>query len=299
MPFKHLAKQSKMFETEQLLRRLKTLNSIAHIIRSLKAISSIRWQRAYKQLGDIETYSATILYEFKLALNLQKKDTSEEISQTAPIGLIVISADKGLCGGFNISITRFAQQYIETLQSEGKSVKLITLGRYAQKFFKNKSTDILYSQPISQSYGISHEMSRELCEKIFQFYEEGTVSEWVIIYNKFHSFSKTDKHIEKILPPDLNLDEDISTLEYQLWIDSDIVEIQEHLFFEYFVSRFYLAINESLSAEHSARIQAMTLAEDNIKKKDAKIRLDLNIARQEEINTELLDIISGVRASAV
>lgn len=290
-----------MSETEKYHRKLTTLKTIQHIIRSLKIMSVIRWRRIYSQLANIENYANTIYKEFNLVMNLQLKNASpspskQDQNDVGCVGVIVLTSDKGLCGGFNISMTRFAEDYLKTLEKENKAIKLITLGQYAHHYFSARSYDILYSETISQAYGLTHDKSRDLCEKILSYYEAGIVSELVIVCHQFISFAKTEKKIMKIFPPEIDLMEDISTLEDRYCIDDNLQEIEELLFFEYFASRFYMAINDSLCAEHSARIQAMSMAEDNIQKKEKEIRLHLNMARQEEINEELLDIITGVRA---
>jgi len=283
--------------------RLQSLKDIKHLLRSVRAMSAIRWRRAKRHLEVAENYAACVDIQLSTlvtrtgsltgALPGSREQASKERKQ---VGVITLTSDRGLCGSFNTGLIEKAMEVTKILQGKNKAVKIISLGGYGEQLFRRAGYDIFFSEKISASQGVSFVNMRKVIAHIRAFYESRTIHELNILYNQFNYFgSYTPKSIQ-ILPPKLtdikhtpeNLDEDFI-------INSDPKELESFLLWEHLASRLYLAYIESTVSEHSARLQTMDSAISNLDDRMADLEIKYHSIRQEKITQDVLEVQSNLR----
>ncbi|MEA3560178.1 MAG: ATP synthase F1 subunit gamma [Candidatus Omnitrophota bacterium] len=206
------------------------------------------------------------------------------------VGLIVVTSDKGLCGGFNSDIFRKFQEFISPLRNV--KIKLVCFGRKGIFFFKSEnSAELLRSfdssikkEPLSNCRDISSELADMFINK--------KIDSLHIIYSKFRMHLLGKVAVEQLLPVGLKKQKKISRVRDYMYEPCPEV-VLDKLFREYLAAQVYQAILESNTAEEMARMFAMKQASDNAKEVIRKLTLSYHKTRQTVITKEILDIITA------
>jgi F-type H+-transporting ATPase subunit gamma len=218
--------------------------------------------------------------------------------------LVVATADRGLCGGFNSSIVRMAREHIVRLQSEGKTVKIMTVGKkgheqlarlYGDLIVERVSFEDIKTVGFDEAYGISN--------KLLEMYEDGQFDKALVFYGAFQSVISQVPTAQQIIPaepPKADETGDMSggitgekpPYEYE----PDEEEILETLLPRYVAVQVFRALLENAASEQGARMSAMDNATRNAGDMIDKLNLQYNRARQAQITTELVEIIAGAES---
>ena len=287
-----------MAQITEIEARLKNLRGIEHLIRSMRAMAAIRWRRARHRLGQAQTYAAEVERLLNIAVQYPSPLVAPSARVTpspATIGLIVITSDRGLCGAFNLSLAGFANDFIAREQELGHQVKIIALGRYGERFFDRSPHEVIYAHPLSLIHAISFTETREIYERIEDLYQGGEFDQLYLIYNSFVSFGRYQRVEIRLLPPHLTIPPQAEVKREHI-IGSDTAELQRYLLAEYLAVQIHLALVESMVSEQSARLQTMEAALNNIQDRIDGLELEHNMARQESITQEVLEISAGAEA---
>ena len=210
--------------------------------------------------------------------------------------LVVISADRGLCGGFNGSITRQTRTEVTRLQDEGKTVKLLMVGR--------KSADALrreYGKQFNDSFegiqgtSVSFSDAASLADTIRTGFEAGDYDVCTMIYNKFVNAITQEITLTQLIPAETNaVDDSDANVNYEYEPEED--ELLDSLLPRILSTQLYSALLESSAAELAARMTAMDNATRNAGDLIDRLTLVYNRTRQAAITSELIEIISGAEA---
>lgn len=287
-----------MQQIAEIVARLKSLRGIEHLVRSMRAMAAIRWRRARHRLGQAQTYAAhvekllntTIQYPSRLVLPSVRVGPSP-----GAVGLVVITSDRGLCGAFNLSVVGFASDFIARQQELDHRVKIIALGRYGEIYFDRPPYEVIYAHPLPLIRALSFTETREIYERIEDLYQEGEFDQLYLIYNSFVSFARYQRVEIRLLPPRLTI-RPRGRVKVEHIIASDLAELQRYLLAEYLAVQVHLALVESMVSEQGARLQTMESALTNIQDRIDGMVLEHNIARQEGITQEVLEISAGAEA---
>ena len=212
--------------------------------------------------------------------------------------LIVATADKGLCGGFNSSIVRLAREHITRLQGEGKKVKIITVGRKGNDQLKRLYGDlIVWKTNFTEIKQVGFEQAHEIAEKVLAMFDGGDFDVATLFYGKFKNVVTQLPTAQQIIPaiapegvetPDLNG----AIYDYE----PDEAEILKALLPRYVGVQIFRALLENVASEQAASMTAMDNATRNAGEMIDKLNLKYNRARQAQITTELIEIIAGAEA---
>ena len=212
--------------------------------------------------------------------------------------LIVATADKGLCGGFNSSIVRLAREEIVRLQGEGKTIKVICVGRKGDDMLNRLYGEmIVWKTNFLDVKQIGFEQANTIAGKVLEMFEAGEFDVATLFYGKFNNVvtqTPTPQQIipviapEGIEPPDLKG----ATYEYE----PDEEEILQALLPRYVAVQVFRALLENAASEQAASMTAMDNATRNAGDMIDKLNLQYNRARQAQITTELIEIIAGAEA---
>jgi len=284
----------------EIQQRLENLGLIDHVVRSMRAMSAIRWRRANNALRAVQRYAEQVQAQLSLAVSyptdLVRDPSRWSTGSPDRVGLIVVSSDHGLCGPFNTVLFRSADVYIERWRAEGKSVELVALGEFARRYYCDKTDlcHLLWSHRFPLTQAVTFIETREIWQAVEKLYQTQNLDELYLVYNYFISFGHYKQRLVRLLPPELALDE--VQPDARPIMGSDPAEMQEFLLFEHLALQLYLGLVESMVSEHSARLQAMDAAKGNIDDRSEELERAFHIVRQQGITEEMLEIAAGAQS---
>ena len=290
-----------MQSIKEIETRLNGLEDIKHLLRSVRAMSAIRWRRAKKHLEIAQTYASYV--DSQLGTVFARTGPGLPANFTPPnrdgkinVGLITLTSDRGLCGNFNTGLISKAIFVTEILNRKDKQVKIISLGGFGERLFRSAGYEIFYSEQIPTSQAVSFINIRKVITHLQAYYESGAIDELNILYNQFNYFgSYTPKSIQ-ILPPQLSdLAREANESEKDLMINSDPMELKSYLLWEHLAAQLYLAYIESTVSEHSARLQTMDAAISNLDERMGELEIQYHTIRQEKITQDVLEVQGNTR----
>ncbi len=210
--------------------------------------------------------------------------------------LVVISADRGLCGGFNGSITRQTRTELTRLQDEGKTVKLLMVGRKSADALRREyGKQFIDSIEGIQGTSVSFSDAASLGDTIRTGFEAGDYDVCTMIYNKFVNAITQEITLTQLIPAEMNVvDDSNASVNYEYEPEDD--ELLGSLLPRILSTQLYSALLESSAAELAARMTAMDNATRNAGDLIDRLTLVFNRTRQAAITNELIEIISGAEA---
>jgi F-type H+-transporting ATPase subunit gamma len=288
-------------------RRVRAVKSTQQITKAMKMVSSSKLRRAQERILRSRPYAQEMLRVFN---NLATRvDTAahpllNDDPESGRTLLIVITADRGLCGSFNTNIVKSALQF--TLEhpksSDGAEVALALVGRKGRDFFMRRGFDVKYEEVgLFQNPKWSH--AQAIAKSAIDEFLGPDISSVYLVYNEFRSVISQRVVIEKLLPiPRLNEAERKNTgasaeapIEYLFEPDPEtLLKTLLPLHVSVQVAR---ALLESSAAEHAARMQSMDSATRNAKDMVDRLTLYMNKVRQAAITREIIEVVSGAQAT--
>ena len=289
-----------MADMREIQERLRNLEIIDHLIRSMRAMSAIRWRKAKIKLAAAQRYAAYVQDQLNLAVcyptSLVPKTRLSAQGARGRVALIVIASDHGLCGVFNSVLFSTADSHIDRWHKQDKQVDVIALGEYARQYYCNKEQfcHLIWTHRFPLTHVVSFIETRNIWENIEDIYQQENLDELYLLYNYFISFGRYNQRLVRLLPPELKpLDIEPEQLPI---LDGDAVAFQQFLLFEHLALQLYLGLVESMVSEQGARLQAMDAAKSNIDDRTAELHRTYHHARQAKITEEMLEIASGANS---
>jgi len=216
--------------------------------------------------------------------------------------VIPVTADRGLCGGFNSNINRDTFKYVKSLESEGKSVQLLTIGKKSRDFFNRILKDKIVESFLDLGVkGAGYDTALEISNKLQSLYFEGRFDKCILIYNKFKSAISQQVTRQQLIPLKITKSEsdtdnkeerDNSIYTYE----PDEESILKDLLPKNVSIQIFKILLESNAGEQGARMAAMDNATRNAGEMIDSLTLKYNRTRQAYITKELIEIISGAES---
>ncbi len=213
----------------------------------------------------------------------------------AVVDIIFITADKGLCGGFNYQTIKTVRALIQEYEAKGIKTRLKAVGKKGIEFFKFQGYE-LGKEVIGLSSSPDYAAAASFIKESVEEYLEGKTDGVILIHNGYKNMITQEIKKVQLLPIDISgfENKEVSSM---IELEPDEAEkVLESLINKYIEFNMYFALIDSLAAEHSARMQAMDAATNNAKEMVNNLTISYNKARQESITTELIEIISGMEA---
>jgi F-type H+-transporting ATPase subunit gamma len=220
------------------------------------------------------------------------------------MGLIALTSDRGLCGTFNASLVAHALDFIERERGKGADLKVIALGEYGERFFRNADCELLYTQRFPLTHAVSFVEARDIVARVKRLYEAEAFDTLYLIYNQFVSFGRYQRVEVRLLPPDLNTvwcdvressEADCMPVPEDLILGTPPQDLQDFLLWEHLAVQVYLALIESMVSEQGARLQTMDAAIANLDDRVEQLQLQYHAIRQESITQEVLEVQGNAR----
>ena len=292
-----------MSNLKEIKRKIKSVENTRKTTKAMKLVSTAKLNRAKLAAQQSRVYAEKInevLSEIAYKINQYKiggieSRFFEEISTPEKVDIVFVTADKGLCGGFNIQTIKEVSRLLEEYQNKKVKVRLRGVGKKGIAFFKFQDIE-LHSQYSGVSSAPTYEKAQEIiCEAIEDF-KSGVTDKVILIHNGYLNMISQELKVNYVVPVDVPSDyesDSKSLMELEPEEDETILDSLMQKYFEY---NMYYSLIDSLAAEHSARMQAMENATNNATERVDMLTLAYNKARQESITTELIEIISGVES---
>ena len=283
-----------MATLRDIRRRIGSVRNTKQITRAMKVVAASRLRRSQERIFNARPYANQMMALLEsLAARLEQQ--YHPLLARRPerkILLVVVTADRGLCGAFNANVLRTAQNYIRE-RGEDK-VSLVTVGRKGRDFFRRRSVEITAEYVnIFRQLDFSH--AKELAGKIIDLYTQEAVDAVDLVYNEFKSTMVQNVKVERYLPI-----EPIEAPEGEYLTDyiyeQPAAEILNALLPRYVEVQVFRAFLESQAAEYAARMTAMEAATNNADELIETLRLKLNRLRQAGITKEIIEVVSGAQA---
>jgi F-type H+-transporting ATPase subunit gamma len=292
-----------MQSINEIQNRLKGMEDIKHLLRSIRAMSAIRWRKTKQHLGIAKTYAANVDAQLGMVIantgsRMQENfaSLSSRHSGKTAVGLITLTSDRGLCGNFNTGLVSKTIYVTEILNKKNKAVKIISLGGYGERLFINAGYDIFFSEKTPGAQAVAFTDMRKIIAHIRAFYQSGAIDELNILYNQFNYFGSYTPKSVQILPPQFQrFGTKHKPYAEKPIINSDPDELKSFLLWEHLAARLYLAYIESTISEHSARLQTMDSAISNLEERITDLDIQYHTIRQEKITQEVLEVQSNFR----
>jgi F-type H+-transporting ATPase subunit gamma len=289
---------------DDLKKRIGSVKSTQKITKAMKMVAAAKLRRAQESAESSRPYSDT-MNEVIGSISNKVVSTSSERNLLTGTGddkvqlLILFTSERGLCGGFNSSITKMMREKIEDLQKLNKTVKIICIGKKGYDILKRKHNDLIIDViDMKAIKSVSYQDAKDISQKIIRMYFDNEFDTCSIFYNKFKSVIDQIPTHQKILPieneknNDLELNSSTSMLDFE----PGESEILEELLPLNFAVQIFKALLESAASEQGARMSAMDNASRNASDMIDKLTLFYNRSRQAVITKELIEIISGAEA---
>ncbi len=272
-----------MQSTRDIQRKIRTVRNIQQICRAMKTVSSIKLRKAEERIRSAQPYADALR---QLVTNLGSAELVHpllEIRDVQRSGLVVITADKGLAGSYNVNIIREAFALVRELGE----VQAIPLGRRAADAFRR--ADIAVEMSVTPLGTPEFRTIAAVADHIGQLYTQREWDRVYLVYQRFGGRVVT----EQLLPIEPIGADEVAT---DFLFEPNPAAILEQLLPRYLRTLLYTAVLAASASEHAARVAAMSLATDNAEELIDSLTLEYNKSRQANITRELTDIVGATEA---
>jgi F-type H+-transporting ATPase subunit gamma len=281
-----------------LRRRIRAVKSTQQITKAMKMIAASRLRRAQERVISARPFAQRMLKVLNGLVSRVDQDTHPLLRVTAPPGsrplLIVITADRGLCGSFNSNIIKAAGQFI-VKEGQQHEIALGLIGRKGRDFFRRRGFDVRYEAAgIFQRLSFGDAVS--LADAAIEEFTSGRASSVYLVYNEFKSVMSQRIVVERLLPiPRLDGEDAGPKTEYMY--EPSPAEIFKDLLPRHVQVQVYRALLESNAAFFAAQMTAMDAATRNSAEMLENLTLYMNKVRQAAITREIIEVVSGAAAT--
>lgn len=289
-----------MGNLKEIRTRIASVKSTKQITSAMKMVSAAKLKKAQDAVIYLRPYAGKlhqILFNINQSIEKDEENIYSRPGIPEKILIIAITSNKGLCGAFNINVTKqvlslLNEEYADDYK-EG-NVSIISIGKKGTEFFHSKKIELLSSDNSILDH-LNFESASPFIEDIMQRYVNKEFDKVVIVYNRFKNAAVQELTAEQFLP--IELPDEIDSNESFDYIFEPTKEgIVKELIPKSLKIQFYEAMLESIAAEHGARMTAMHKATDNATGLIRELQLTYNKARQASITNEILEIVGGAEA---
>lgn len=280
-----------MANVRDIRRRIRSAKNIQQITRAMKFVSAARLRKAQERVIAARPYARQMLAVLKSLAARVPENAHPLLAQRGDenIELVVITADRGLCGAYNTNVIRQAQEFLN--QRRDRKIELNILGKRARDFFRRRSY-VVRHEAINVLQKPSYADASAIAKDIIDQFCAGEKDQVWLVYNEFKSMAQQRVVVEQLLPiKRLENPGDSERLEY---IYDELPEkIFDSLLPRYVEAQIFRALLEAAAAEQGARMAAMEAATSNAAEMIEGLTLYANKVRQAGITRELIEIVSG------
>ena len=285
-----------MANLKEIRNRITSIKSTMQITSAMKMVSAAKLKKAQDAITAMRPYSSKLtelLQNLSATLDSDASGAYSTQREISKVLLVVITSNRGLCGGFNSSITK---KVIATIQEKysNASVDLFTIGKKGTDVLSKTQTVIATRNELFDA--LTFDNVAAVAEELMEMYTDGTYDKIEVVYNQFKNAATQIPQVEQFLPIKPIEGGDVNAVNSDYIFDPSKEEIVLALIPKSLKTQLYKALRDSFASEHGARMTAMHKATDNATDLRDDLLLTYNKARQAAITNEILEIVGGAEA---
>jgi F-type H+-transporting ATPase subunit gamma len=283
-----------MANLKDIKKRITSVKSTQQITKAMKMVAAARFRKAGQAIEAARPYAAK-MQQVLASLALREDPAAHPLLQKhdrrGKALVLVLSSDRGLCGGFNLNVAKAAEQFVRSNADGFDSYEVVVIGRKGREQLKTRGliADKVYEDVTADA---TYATAALIGQEIVHGYEQGEVDAVYLVYNAFFSAIRQEVTVDQLLPI-IPAEAEAEVFPVQPLYEPARGEVLSSILPKHVEVQIYRAFLESLASEHGARMSAMESASKNASEMIAALTLQYNRVRQAVITTELVEIISG------
>ncbi|HXH42095.1 MAG TPA: ATP synthase F1 subunit gamma [Thermoanaerobaculia bacterium] len=285
-----------MPSTIDIRRRIRSVKNTQQITKAMKMVAAAKLRRAQERMFAARPYAGglrQVLASVATRVDISAHPLLQSREPERNVVVVVVTADRGLCGAFNANVIRAAQNFIR--EQAFQSVELLTIGRKASDFFRRRTIPIRRNVFVAQALSI--EVAHEIAEGLITDFVEEKIDGVYVVYNEFKSLIAQHVRVDRLLPIAREFDADPNRPAIDYLYEPGPEQILSDLLPKHIEFQLYRILLESAAAEQGARMTAMEAATKNASDMINYLTLTYNRIRQAAITKEIIEIVSGASAA--
>jgi len=285
-----------MASMKAIKKRITSVNNTKKIMKAMNLVAASKLQKAKSRLDDIRPMHSSIqlvMESIKAGIDPDMEVAFAQEREVKSIGYIVLSSDRGLCGGFNANLVKEALRCIGA--NKGIQEKIFSVGTKGWDYFRRRNKNIVY-RCAAASEATAYENAESIGRRVVSMYTAGEVDEVYLIYTRFESILAHVPSVEKLLPLKTDSDSDGGYSAISMLYDPDINTFIDYAVPMYLNISIFGAMMESAVCEQASRMTSMDAATRNATDIIDDLTLEYNRKRQGMITQEITEIVSGANA---
>ena len=287
---------------DDLKKRIKSVKSTQKITKAMKMVAAAKLRKAQENAEKGRPYSQKLQ---NIILNLTKTITDYENAPKLLVGTgedktylcVVLTADRGLCGGFNSNICKLAKMNFKKIINEGKNLKIITVGSKGFDQIKREYGKYIVKKfSFKEKKQISFNEAETIGKEIISQFNKNEFDKCILFYNNFKNVITQIPQAQQIIPAEKNTTETKTDSSFSYEFEPDEDEILSDLLPKNISTQVFKAFLENAASEQGSRMTAMDNATRNAGELVDKLTINYNRSRQASITKELIEIISGAES---
>ncbi len=277
-------------------RRIRSVKSTQQITKAMKMVSAAKLRRAQEAMFAARPYARKMMEVLNSMASRANPEAHPLLQERGDerVLLVVITADKGLCGAFNANIIRAAARFLG--ERRGRDLRLSLVGRKGRDYFKRRQVRIR-SEHVGVFQALRYASAQAVARELIRDYAEGEVDQVYLVYNEFKSVIQQRIVVDRLLPVErLGLHPTEPALDYIY--EPEPAGIFAAILPKHVEVQVWRALLESAAAEHGARMAAMDAASNNAADMIERLTLYMNKVRQAAITKEIIEVVSGAGSPA-
>jgi F-type H+-transporting ATPase subunit gamma len=286
-----------MPSTIDIRRRIRSVKNTQQITKAMKMVAAAKLRRAQERIFGARPYAAglrEVLTSVATRVDISTHPLLAEHEAERNVLLVVVTADRGLCGAFNTNAIRASMNAIR--ERHWESVQLLPIGRKANDFFKRRTIPIR-RQATHIFQALSLGVAQEIAQTLIDDFTSGAVDAVYVVYNEFKSIMTQNVKVERLLPIERAWDAMENEPSVDYLYEPSAAEILNEMLPKYVEFQLYRILLDSAASEQGARMTAMEAATKNASDMIDHLTLTYNRIRQAAITKEIIEIVSGAAAS--
>ena len=287
---------------DDLKKRLKSVKSTQKITKAMKMVAAAKLRKAQESAEKGRPYSKKMQ---NIILNLTRSINDPQNAPKLLVGTgedkkylcVVLTADRGLCGGFNSNICKLAKNNFKKILSEGKDLKIITVGSKGLDQIKREyGKYVIKKLSFKEKKQITFEEANIVVNEIISLFNQNEFDKCILFFNNFKNVITQIPQAQQIIPTEVNKSNESEEKSFSYEFEPEEDEILEDLLPKNISTQVFKALLENAASEQGSRMTAMDNATRNAGDLVDKLTINYNRSRQASITKELIEIISGAES---
>ncbi|HAR20862.1 MAG TPA: ATP synthase F1 subunit gamma [Cytophagales bacterium] len=293
-----------MSSLKEVRGRIKSVMSTQQITKAMKMVAAAKLRKSQEAVIQLRPYAHklnSIMTNVSSGADIDlSTNPYSEVRSEDKVLIIIISSDRGLCGGFNTNVIKATNILLNQkykMQAQQGNVSILTLGKRSNDYFLKSGCKVIsdYSLIFSK---LNFEEATKVAERVMAGFVNKEFDKVELVYNEFKNVATQEIRVEQFLPMASSASDTVNTAETDYLLEPSRTYIIEELVPISLRIQFYKAVLESNASEHGARMTAMDKATENAGELLKELKLMYNRTRQAAITNEILEIVAGANALA-